>query len=96
MKGDLRVFKDKRICVEVSRKRIFDKQEFMVRKCIQAIETKKEVLTKDSFFDKIQNARMYFYGYVECLRDCDGLNEKNVRVLQKHILAEFKAGGRRA
>ena len=68
----------------------FDKQEYAIRKCLDAIEKKKDALKMKSFFNEIHSARMFFYGYIECLKDCEGLKETNVQTLQRHVLETFK------
>ena len=74
----------------------FDKQEYMVKKCLDSIEEKKSALNMSSCFDEVQNARMYCYGYIECLRDYGGLRDENVQSLQRHVLDVFKSGQERA
>ena len=68
----------------------FDQQEYAIRKCLDAIEKKKDALIMKSFFNEAHSARMFFYGYIECLKDCECLNENNVQTLQKHVLETFK------
>lgn len=66
-----------------------DKQDHMIRMLKNAIKKKKESLSSASLWNTAQMGRMYFYGYIESLKDCGSLHEKNAQVLLEHVLSEF-------
>lgn len=70
-------------------KKPISKQECMIRMLTNAIKTKKEALSKTSCWNMAQMGRMYFYGYIESLKDCGGLYEENAQILLEHVLSEF-------
>lgn len=66
-----------------------DNQKFLVAKFNQVLERKHTALKMQSFFKENQQAKMYMYGYIQCLVD-SGLNEKNERTCQIIVLESFK------
>lgn len=81
--------KNKKEAQDIGNKHIFDNQQYLMDKFNKVLERKRTPLKMDSFFKENQTAKMYFYGYIQCLVD-SGLNEANEQILQILVLETFK------